>query len=77
MWRGSWLEPPAGQRAVGLQDRDLLVQQVALNQRRPKPGFQPVTFQFFARREFCRQCRLTGGEKGVTPTRQCRRCHTE
>jgi hypothetical protein len=41
---------PSRQRAVGLQHGDLLVQQIALDQRRAELGLQPIALQFLARR---------------------------
>jgi len=75
VWLMAWAS--VAQRAVGLQHGDLLVQQVALDQRRPEAGFQAVALQFFAGGRFCRERRLTGGEEGVPPCRQSRRRHTE
>src|SRR3954451_18648653 len=38
----SWPERPSRQRAVGLQHGNLLVQQIALDQRRAELGLQPI-----------------------------------
>ena len=43
----------------------------------PSFGLQAVVLQFFARGGFRGQRRLAGGEKGVTPPAQRRRCHTQ
>jgi hypothetical protein len=60
--KGGW--PPAG---------DLLVQQVALDQRRPELGLQPLALQLLARGGTGRQGRFTGGQEGVVPAGQRRR----
>jgi hypothetical protein len=49
---------PSGQRAVGLQNGDLLVQQIAFGQRRAQFGFQSIAFQLVADRGLRGQRRL-------------------
>src|SRR5207248_8064946 len=64
-------------RAVGLQENDLLVQQVTLDQRRPEPRLQPIALQFFTAAGPARQGSLAASEEGVVPVGQRRRRDTE
>src|SRR5205823_14326383 len=67
------LAPASSKRAVGLQQSDLLVQQVTLDQRRPEPRLQPVALQFFTAAGPARQGSVAASEEGVVPAGERRR----
>ena len=62
---------------MSLQNGDLLVRQIALDQRRAEFGFQPIALQFLAGRGFRRQRRLAGGQERVAPAAARRRCNAQ
>jgi hypothetical protein len=69
--------PASGKKAVGLQESDLLVQQVTLDQRCREPGLQPVARQFFAAARPVLRAASAAARKASYQSVSRRRCNAE